>query len=165
MKRFHVHVAVDDLNANVEFYSRLFGRPPAKQRPDYAKWMLDDPRINFAISTQHAATGLNHLGMQAESAEELAALRTQAEAAAGGALRDEGSVTCCYAQSDKHWTVDPQGIAWEHFMTTGDAVEVSTHVAGAGAGCCISLHGGAGGESAGAPCCVPNDAGADACCA
>jgi catechol 2,3-dioxygenase-like lactoylglutathione lyase family enzyme len=165
MKRFHVHVAVEDLNTNVEFYSRLFGQPPTKQRPDYAKWMLDDPRINFAISTQRAATGLNHLGMQAENAEELAALRRQAEAAGDGALRDEGSVTCCYAQSDKHWTVDPQGIAWEHFLTTGDAAELSTRVGGGSTGCCIPLHGGAGIGPADAPCCVPNEAGADTCCA
>ncbi|HSG64956.1 MAG TPA: VOC family protein [Gammaproteobacteria bacterium] len=157
MKRFHVHVTVTDLAANVEFYSKLFGQPPAKERPDYAKWMLDDPRVNFAISTQHATAGLDHFGLQAETAQELAVLRTQADAAANGALRDEGSVACCYAQSDKHWTVDPQGIAWEHFMTTG---ELGTRHASTG--CCVPLHGNAGADEA---CCVPADgAAATACC-
>jgi catechol 2,3-dioxygenase-like lactoylglutathione lyase family enzyme len=114
MKRFHVHVAVDDLAKNVRFYSAMFGAPPAVEKPDYAKWMLVDPRINFAISTRARGRGVDHLGLQVDSAEELQALRTQAERADLGVFVEDGA-SCCYARSDKHWIQDPQGIAWETF--------------------------------------------------
>jgi len=116
MKRFHVHLHVDDLTASIAFYSRLFGTAPTRSEADYAKWMLDDPRLNFAISTRGAQAGIDHLGIQAETDEELAQLRASGERA-GAPLLDEGQTTCCYARSDKHWITDPQGIAWEHFKT------------------------------------------------
>jgi lactoylglutathione lyase len=119
MKRFHVHAHVDDLPASIDFYSRLFGSAPTRQEADYAKWMLDDPRINFAISTRGTRAGVDHLGIQTDSAEELAELEARARAA-DLALHDPGAAECCYARSDKHWLVDPQGIAWEHFHTLGD---------------------------------------------
>ncbi len=119
MKRFHVHIRVDDLNASIAFYERLFSVPPTRVEADYAKWMLDDPRVNFAISTRGGQPGLDHLGFQTDTAEELAQLKDQAQSA-NMALIDEGETSCCYAQSDKHWITDPQGIAWEHFHTLGN---------------------------------------------
>ena len=116
MKRFHVHAHVDDLTASIAFYSRMFGAEPTRVEADYAKWMLDDPRINFAISTRGSTPGIDHLGIQTDTAEELAELRQRAEAA-DLALHDVGQTTCCYARSDKHWLTDPQGIAWEHYQT------------------------------------------------
>ena len=117
MRRFHVHLGVPDLAASIRFYSDLFGTPPSVEKPDYAKWMLDDPRVNFAISHRTSRTGLNHLGLQAESAEELAAIRAQFAAADSESIFDEPNVNCCYARGNKHWTKDPQGIAWEAFHT------------------------------------------------
>jgi catechol 2,3-dioxygenase-like lactoylglutathione lyase family enzyme len=117
MKRFHVHLGVPDLSASVRFYSDLFGMAPTVRKDDYAKWMLDDPRVNFAISQRGRAAGLNHLGLQAESAEELAVIRTQFEAADASATVAEPGALCCYVKSDKHWVTDPQGIAWEAFHT------------------------------------------------
>lgn len=119
MKRFHVHAHVEDLQASITFYSRMFGTVPTRVESDYAKWMLEDPRINFAISTRGGAVGVDHLGIQTDSAEELADLKARAEAA-DLALQDEGETTCCYARSEKHWVTDPQGIAWEHFHTLDD---------------------------------------------
>ena len=116
MKRFHVHVHVDDLAKSIGFYSKLFAAEPSRIEGDYAKWMLEDPRINFAISTRGSKAGIDHLGFQTDDAEELAALKARAEAA-DMALLDEGETTCCYARSEKHWVTDPQGIAWEHFHT------------------------------------------------
>ena len=116
MKRFHVHVHVDDLAKNVAFYNAMFGQEPARREADYAKWMLADPPVNFAISTRGSVTGVDHLGIQVESQEELAGLRANA-AKADLALLDEGSTTCCYARSDKYWVTDPQGVAWEQFHT------------------------------------------------
>lgn len=119
MKRFHVHVHVADLSANIDFYSRLFGCQPARVEADYAKWMLDDPAVNFAISTRgQGETGLDHLGIQVDNEADLLALKTQARAAELP-LVDEGATTCCYARSDKHWIIDPQGLPWEHFQTLG----------------------------------------------
>ncbi len=119
MKRFHVHLHVDDLGKSIAFYSRLFAAQPTRVEGDYAKWMLEDPRINFAISTRGSRAGIDHLGFQTDDAEELAALKARAEAA-DMALLDEGQTTCCYARSEKHWVTDPQGIAWEHFHTLGN---------------------------------------------
>jgi lactoylglutathione lyase len=119
MKRFHVHVHVENLDKSIGFYSKLFAAEPARVEGDYAKWMLDDPRINFAISTRGASPGIDHLGFQTDDAEELAVLKARAEAA-DMALLDEGETTCCYARSEKHWVTDPQGIAWEHFHTLGN---------------------------------------------
>lgn len=116
MKRFHVHVSVHDLDASVRFYSTVFGAPPTVLKPDYAKWMVDDPRINFAISRFGSAAGIDHLGLQVDSNEELAALREQVSSAEIAA-QDQSNADCCYARSDKYWTTDPQGIAWETFHT------------------------------------------------
>ncbi|MDH5340934.1 MAG: glyoxalase/bleomycin resistance/dioxygenase family protein [Rubrivivax sp.] len=119
MKRFHVHAKVVDLAASIGFYSRLFGAEPTRVEADYAKWILDDPRINFAISTRGEGTGIDHLGIQADSEAELGELKARA-GQADTALRDDGATSCCYARSDKHWVTDPQGIAWEQFRTLGD---------------------------------------------
>ena len=116
MKRFHVHLHVDDLTKSIAFYSKLFASEPARVESDYAKWMLEDPRINFAISTRGTKPGVDHLGFQTDDATELAELKARAEAA-DMALFDEGDTTCCYAHSEKHWITDPQGLAWEHFHT------------------------------------------------
>lgn len=119
MKRFHVHVHVDDLARNIDFYSKMFGAAPARVESDYAKWMLDAPAVNFAISTRgQGHLGLDHLGIQVDDEADLAALKAQA-ATADLALIDEGATTCCYARSDKHWVIDPQGLPWEHFRTLG----------------------------------------------
>ena len=120
MKRFHVHVAVDDLEANIRFYSSVFGAQPTVHKPDYAKWMVEDPRINFAISKRGAKAGVDHFGFQVDSDEELATLRQQVADAEIAAL-DQPGATCCYARSDKYWIADPQGIAWETYRTLGEA--------------------------------------------
>src|SRR5262245_5290381 len=120
MKRLHVHVAVDDLERSIGFYSALFGSQPTKRKADYAKWMLDDPRVNFAISARGAKPGLDHLGIQAESPDELKELREQIERAELK-VTEAGETTCCYARSDKSWVQDPSGIAWEAYHTMADA--------------------------------------------
>jgi hypothetical protein len=120
MKRFHVHLGVDDLEHSIRFYSGLFGAPPTVRKDDYAKWMVDDPRINFAISARGGEIGVNHLGLQADSADELGAIREQFAAADMASLQDEPGANCCYAKSDKHWVTDPQGIAWEGYHTLGE---------------------------------------------
>lgn len=116
MKRFHVHVHVEDLAKSVAFYSKLFAAEPARLEADYAKWMLEDPRINFAISSRGGEPGVDHLGFQTDNAEELVELKARAESA-DMAMQDEGETTCCYARSEKYWVTDPQGVAWEHFHT------------------------------------------------
>ncbi|MBK8816242.1 MAG: glyoxalase/bleomycin resistance/dioxygenase family protein [Methylococcaceae bacterium] len=114
MKRFHVHIAVDNLADSICFYSALFGTEPTVTKPDYAKWMLDDPRVNLAISQRGAKAGLDHLGLQVDSDDELEALNQQFRAAALPVEEQKGAA-CCYSESDKYWTIDPQGIAWEMF--------------------------------------------------
>lgn len=116
MKRFHVHLHVDDLAKNVEFYTKLFDAKPTRLESDYAKWMLDDPRVNFAVSTVSRGRGVDHLGFQAENEEELAQLKGRAREA-DQTVFDEGATVCCYSNSEKHWVTDPQGIAWEHYRT------------------------------------------------
>ena len=118
MKRFHVHAHVQDLQANIAFYSKMFAAEPTHVEHDYAKWMLDDPRINFAISTRGADPGVDHLGIQVDTEEELAEMKGRAEAASL-TLLDVGEASCCYARSDKYWVTDPQGLAWEQFRTLG----------------------------------------------
>lgn len=119
MKRFHVHIAVDSLADNIRFYSALFGIEPVISKPDYAKWMLDDPYINFAISARGAKPGLDHVGIQVDSDEELNEINQRFSQAALPAA-EQKNAQCCYASSNKYWTVDPQGIAWEtfHSLTT-----------------------------------------------
>lgn len=125
MKRFHVHVAVDDLVANIRFYSAVFGAPPTVAKPDYAKWMIEEPRLNFAISNRGAKTGLDHLGFQVDSEEELGELRQKVADAEIAAL-DQRQSECCYARSDKYWITDPQGIAWETYHTLGEVETYGT---------------------------------------
>jgi catechol 2,3-dioxygenase-like lactoylglutathione lyase family enzyme len=116
MKRLHVHVSVKDLLASIRFYRTLFAAEPVVTQPDYAKWILDDPRVNFAISTHRQPVGVNHLGFQVESGEELRGMRAQLEAA-DARMVEENEQPCCYAKSDKYWVTDPSGIAWETFHT------------------------------------------------
>ena len=136
MKRFHVHVAVQDLPASIRFYSSVFGAEPSVVKSDYAKWMLDDPRINFAISQRCGTVGVNHLGIQVDSAEELTALREQV-AAADIQARDEVGANCCYAKSDKYWTHDPQGVAWETFHTLESIPVFGENTAERPGVCCV----------------------------
>jgi catechol 2,3-dioxygenase-like lactoylglutathione lyase family enzyme len=121
MKRMHLHVGVSDINASVSFYSALFAAEPTVHKSDYAKWMLEDPRINFAISNgDHTATGIEHIGIQAETADELAEVYDRLQSA-GRPVLEEGATTCCYAKSEKNWITDPDGVIWEAFLTNGEA--------------------------------------------
>ena len=120
MKRLHVHVAVTDLQQSVRFYSTLFAAQPTVLKDDYAKWMLDDPRVNFAISNRGAKAGLDHLGIQAEDDGELEEIGFRL-AQADVAVTPQKGASCCYAKSDKYWTLDPQGVAWESFHTLDSA--------------------------------------------
>lgn len=167
MKRFHVHIHVEDLDRNIAFYSKMFGAQPARVESDYAKWMLDEPAVNFAISTRgHGHLGLDHLGIQVDNEADLATLKAQAQAA-DLALVDEGATTCCYARSDKHWVVDPQGLPWEHFRTLGSiptfngspelVVEPSTPTTAEAAPCCAPIP-----RDKGAP--IPIKQAASGCC-
>jgi catechol 2,3-dioxygenase-like lactoylglutathione lyase family enzyme len=154
-KRFHVHMHVDDLETNIGFYSRLFGAAPARRESDYAKWMLDDPPVNFAISTWGAKPGIDHLGIQTDDPSELTSMREHA-ATADLALHVEEEVSCCYAKSDKHWITDPQGVAWEHFHTLADVPTFSAKSASAAQACCPTRAGstGAATQAPGTSCCA-----------
>jgi catechol-2,3-dioxygenase len=120
MKRLHVHVSVDDLAKSIQFYSTLFAAEPTVTKDDYAKWMLEDPRVNFAISKRGNAAGIRHLGIQVEDRAELADVYSRLQRAEAPIL-EEGATTCCYAKSEKSWIADPQGIQWETFLTTGES--------------------------------------------
>jgi len=120
MKRLHIHVGVDNIDNAIRFYSALFGATPVKTKPDYAKWMLDDPHVNFAVSTRSGKRGVDHLGIQVDSAEELNTLRAQLSAA-NLSMHSEGETTCCYARSEKSWVEDPADMAWEAYHTMEDA--------------------------------------------
>jgi hypothetical protein len=160
MKRFHVHLHVDDLGRSIGFYSKLFAAEPARVEGDYAKWMLEDPPLNFAISTRGSQPGIDHLGIQTDDAAELAALKARAEAA-DMALLDEGETTCCYARSEKHWITDPQGIAWEHFHTLGNIPvfnEAPARTAGQSA-CCAPVSEAVALTAGAAACCMPTPRG------
>lgn len=163
MKRFHVHMHVSDLGQSIAFYSRLFAAEPARQEKDYAKWMLDDPRINFAVSTRGNAPGLGHMGFQVDDAHELAELKQRAQAA-DMALLDEGATTCCYAQSDKHWITDPEGVAWEHFHTLGDIPVFNEAARAAAAGSCCPTGEPSAPQPGKAACCGPASANPSKCC-
>jgi catechol 2,3-dioxygenase-like lactoylglutathione lyase family enzyme len=152
MKRLHVHVAVDNIEQSTRFYSALFDTEPAVVKNDYAKWMLDDPRVNFAISARGRAPGLDHLGIQVEDAEELQEIYSRLKQAEGPVL-EQGETTCCYAKSEKSWINDPQGIAWEAFLTTGESTVYGEGVptpAAEGSACCA--------PSVQAPCCGRTEA-------
>jgi hypothetical protein len=158
MKRFHVHVAVDKLADSIKFYSGMFGSEPTVVKSDYAKWQLEDPRVNFAISQRGAQTGLNHLGIQVESTDELDEMQSRLASLQLDVEKEEG-VSCCYAKSDKYWVNDPSGIAWETFHTLasipvfGDAdktADIGEKAAGSDT-CCIPLAK----ASSQSSCCVP----------
>ena len=122
MKRFHVNVAVNDLKKSTRFYSTLFGKEPTVLKDDYAKWMLDDPRINFSLSASDRSRGINHLGLQVESITELTEIRTRLDGA-GATLFDQADAECCYAKSTKTWVRDPDEVAWETFVTHGEITD------------------------------------------
>lgn len=146
MMRFHLHVGVKDLEQSVQFYSTLFGKAPTKLKGDYAKWMLEDPRLNFAISTRSNVEGVDHLGIQVEEASELVEITKRLKDADIGVF-DEGETTCCYAESSKAWIKDPSGLAWETYQNMGDA----------------EVYGERAKEMASESCCVPNVEKASCC--
>lgn len=162
MNRFHVHLNVADLASSIRFYTALFGAEPTVRKDDYAKWMLEDPPLNFAISTRGDQPGIDHLGIQTESDDALQALGKRLDAAGGTVVPEEATI-CCYAQSDKLWTSDPQGTRWETFHTTGEATQY--HAAGApcatdGASCSPDIASVGPKVGDGAACCGPKSA----CC-
>jgi len=141
MKRLHVHVSVDDLAHSVRFYSTLFAAEPTVLKPDYAKWMLDDPRVNFAISTGRGAAGVSHLGIQAEDEDELAEVYDRLSRAERPVV-EARNATCCYAKSNKQWIADPQGVPWETFQTYGESTvygqgSLARLREAEAAGCCV----------------------------
>ena len=135
MKRFHIHIGVEKLDESIRFYSALFGTEPVKTKSDYAKWMLDDPCVNFAISTRAKQKGVDHLGIQVDEESELSELRERIERADMTVL-EEGDTVCCYARSDKSWIQDPAGIPWEAYRTMEDAQFFSGNVDSSGTACC-----------------------------
>ena len=136
MKRFHIHVGVKNIKVSVQFYSILFGQKPTKLKDDYAKWMLDDPRLNFAISTRSDEVGVNHLGIQVENPSELEEITARLKNADLG-VYDEGETTCCYAESNKAWVSDPSGLPWEAYQNMADADVYSHEPDEEEAGCCV----------------------------
>ena len=151
MKRFHVHVAVPDLKESIRFYSAMFGTEPSIIKPDYAKWMLEDPRVNFAISQRAGRAGINHLGFQVESDAELGEIHERL-GAAQAAVVEERNVSCCYAKSDKYWVTDPAGVPWESFHSLGT----------------VPFYHGEAAEAAKGACCAPKEGAKEAtpaCCA
>lgn len=152
MNRLHIHVGVASLKDAIPFYSQLFATEPAKVKDDYAKWMLDDPALNFAISEKPGAVGVDHLGIQVDSEEGLAQIRERISKA-DAQVFDEGETQCCYAFSDKTWVRDPGGIAWEAFRTMGDATEYANRGANKEAALDASA------------CCVPKAEKSNSCCA
>ena len=135
MKRIHIHVGVTCIDESIRFYSALFGAEPVKTRPDYAQWMLEDPRVNFAISTRASRNAVDHLGIQVEKDSELTEMRERVHTA-DMSVYDEGETVCCYARSDKAWVKDPSGIAWESYRTMGDAEVYSSRNADPTESCC-----------------------------
>lgn len=149
MKRFHIHVGVKSMDESVKFYSTLFGQKPSKLKVDYAKWMLEDPRLNFAISTRTASQGIDHLGIQVEEGEELDELKRRLKSA-DLKISDEGEATCCYAKSNKAWVQDPSGLAWEAYQNMSDADVFSEKAASS--------------KEEAAACCAPTPSAKSGCC-
>jgi hypothetical protein len=160
MKRFHVHVSVNDIQQSIRFYTTLFDAQPAVKEVGYAKWMLDDPRINFAISQRGETVGINHLGMQVDSDSELLGMKQRLQNADENMVQQTGT-SCCYAKSDKYWVSDPSGIAWETFHTLGSVpVFTDEHSMKADDGCCIPVK-----SQSETNCCIPsNTTAGQACC-
>ena len=164
MKRIHIHIAVDNLFESTTFYSTIFGTMPTVEQEDYAKWQLDDPAVNFAISTQGYSSGINHLGIQVDSAEELQELIQRFDNAEISYSSQE-DITCCYTNSNKHWVLDPQGNAWESFLTLSDApiFGEKTKRDSEDTDCCIPLYSKQAQPSKDA-CCIPNEKSTSSCC-
>jgi catechol 2,3-dioxygenase-like lactoylglutathione lyase family enzyme len=167
MKRLHVHVSVSDLDASIRFYSSLFAAEPAVLKPDYAKWMLDDPLVNFAISTRGAPAGLEHLGIQVADKTELHEVYERLKQADRPVL-EEGETFCCYAKNEKSWIEDPQGIRWETFLTTGESTVYGNEAMKSAEACCVPTRKGV--RASTGVCCTPEDRSAaetlgSACCA
>ncbi len=170
MKRLHIHVAVNDLTDSIRFYSTIFGATPAVAREDYAKWDLSDPAVNFAISKRGHASGLNHFGIQVDSDSELKEIAQRLDEAEITSSAQEGA-SCCYAYSNKHWALDPQGIAWESFHTLGSIPifggDTKNGIAEESSACCIPLSRNQSGDDDGeeaAACCIPAEGDATGCC-
>lgn len=168
MKRLHVHVSVRNLDTSIRFYSNLFAAEPVVRKADYAKWMLDDPLVNFAISTRGAPAGIEHLGIQAANESELREVYERLQRADGPVL-EEGETVCCYAKSEKSWIEDPQGIRWETFLTTGESTVYGSEALESAAACCVPAGARTSVEERSA-CCTPAErgrarAGGSACCA
>tara|TARA_R110002049_G_scaffold22388_21_gene80258 strand:+ start:9616 stop:10089 length:474 start_codon:yes stop_codon:yes gene_type:complete len=156
MKRMHIHIGVENLDQSLRFYSALFGADPVKVKSDYAKWMLEDPNVNFAISTRSGKTGVDHLGLQVDEADELDELRERLKKA-DMSVFDEGETVCCYARSDKTWVEDPTGIAWEAYQTMEDVNLFSGTAAAGEAACCTP-------ETKGQPSCSERSEETAGCC-
>ena len=156
MKRIHIHVGVEKLDESIRFYSAVFGAEPVKTKPDYAKWMLEDPRVNFAISTRASKNGVDHLGIQVEENDELEELRERVRAA-NLAVFHEGATVCCYAKSEKSWVQDPSGIAWEAYRTMEDAQIFSGKSVSDESACCPER------SASEAECCEPSEKTAGCC--
>jgi catechol 2,3-dioxygenase-like lactoylglutathione lyase family enzyme len=150
MKRIHIHIGVEKLDESIRFYSAIFGAQPVKTKPDYAKWMVEDPRVNFAISTRASKNGVDHLGIQVEDNRELEELRERLKTS-DMAVFDEGETVCCYASSEKSWVQDPSGIPWEAYRTMDDAQIFSSKVAADESACCAEE------RVSTAPCCEPSE--------
>lgn len=156
MKRLHIHMSVQQLEAAIDFYSALFGTRPVKTKSDYAKWLLDDPHVNFAISTRTGKKGIDHLGIQVDEESEVAEIRERVKAA-DLAVADEGETVCCYARSEKSWLQDPSGIPWEAYRTMEDAQLFSSQGDDTSTACCTPT------TMATADCCEPSRKTAGCC--
>jgi catechol 2,3-dioxygenase-like lactoylglutathione lyase family enzyme len=167
MKRLHIHIAVNELSESIHFYSTLFNATPTVEREDYVKWHLTEPAVNFAISMRGHISGLNHLGIQVDSENELAEIAKRLDSAEITSSQQEGS-SCCYAHSNKHWALDPQGIAWESFHTLGEipifGENTRTDSEDRSSACCIPLNRIESEDKNDAACCIPNEADASGCC-
>ena len=165
MKRMHIHIAVNELSESIGFYSTIFGSAPTIKREDYAKWNLNNPKVNFAISLRDGLCGMNHLGIQVDSEVELQEIAQRLESAEINYSTQEGT-SCCHSHSNKHWALDPQGIAWESFRTISDAplLGVSSDVSSEeSTSCCIPLNMNQQGDQE-EDCCIPNENDATGCC-
>ena len=167
MKKFHIHIAVNELSESINFYSTIFNTSPSIEREDYAKWDLTEPAVNFAISKRGHTSGINHLGIQVDSEEELAAIARQLDNAKIDSSEQKDS-SCCYAHSNKHWALDPQGIAWESFHTLGEipifGEETKADSEIESSACCIPLNMNKSDENKDAACCIPSENNASGCC-
>lgn len=167
MKRMHIHIAVNELLESIGFYSTIFGNLPSVERDDYAKWEISDPAVNFAISKRGHPAGVNHLGIQVDSEDELSEIAQRLDEAEITSSQQEGA-SCCYAHSNKHWALDPQGIAWESFHTLDNipvfGEDTKTDSEGELSACCIPLSKSQSSDDYSAACCIPNEGDVNGCC-